>query len=235
MVIGYWDGQGYGNLVPGDASTQTTAVNTMIASGNTELDTGTNYADYCHPRDDTYPLPSSPIPDKSEPPIGDEHADHCVADYMKTSQSYYGNYYGWSYFSHMATALQGYTRQTLGGDYFAITENLYMPWSGTLNWNSLRAEIDAGRPMVFLVDTDANGGTDHFVTVIGYGEIGGTQYYACLTTWSGYGVRWHKFAPIAEGQPWGIFGGITYQILMLDQHTFLPLLHATIGAVGDTR
>jgi hypothetical protein len=232
MVIGYWDGQGYDALVPGDASTQTAAVNAMIASGDSAGDTETNYADYCLPMDDSYTNPA-PLPDKSEPPTGDEHADHCVADYMKTSQSYHGNYYGWSWFSHMGPALQSYTRQVLGNNYFGVTENLYM-FSSSLNWDRLRAEIDAGRPMVFLVDTNADGSTDHFVTVIGYADTGGGQYYACLNTWDD-DIHWFEFAPIEQGQPWGVFGGTTYRILMFDQHLFLPLIQATGGAVGDDR
>ena len=63
MVIGYWDGQGYGALVPGDAYTQTTAVDTMIASGNSDLDLGTNFSDYCFPVEYSFtdpPCPTNP-------------------------------------------------------------------------------------------------------------------------------------------------------------------------------
>ena len=63
--------------------------------------------------------------------------------------------------------------------------------------------------MVFLVDTNGNGSTDHFVTVIGYDDS--THSYGCLDTW-GSTVRWETFAPLADGQPWGIWGGITFQI-----------------------
>jgi hypothetical protein len=230
MAIGYWDGQGYGALVPGDASTQTAAVNTMIASGNTHVVTGTHYSDYAYP-EDYYPNLQL---DLSEPPPGDEPADQCVADYMKTSQSAYGNYYGWSWFMHIGIALQGYTRQALGGDYYGITEDLYMLWDGSLNWDSLRTEIDAGRPMVFLVDTDADGSTDHFVTVIGYAETGGVQYYACHNTWD-LNVHWYEFAPLAQGQYWGVFGATTYRIVEVNQHLYLPHIEGGVGAVGVAR
>jgi hypothetical protein len=82
------DGQGFGDLVPGDAITQTSAVDEMIASEGT----ASHYSDYSQPVD-YYPEMKD---DLSEPPSGDEHPDECVADYMKTSQSAYGNYYGWS-------------------------------------------------------------------------------------------------------------------------------------------
>ena len=86
MIVGYWDGQGYDDLVSGDASTQTSSVDDMISSSD-------NYDDYCVPID-SYP---TLLPDLSELPLGDEHPDNCVADYMKTSQSYHSNYYGWSW------------------------------------------------------------------------------------------------------------------------------------------
>jgi hypothetical protein len=215
MVIGYWDGQGYDTLVPGDASTQTAAVEEMMASEGPV----SNYTDYCEPVDNHPNLQ----PDKSELPMGDEHPDECVADYMKTSQSYYSNYYGWSWFSDVGRAMRQYTSQVSKGAYTGHTRNLYMAWGGSLNWASFRAEIDAGRPMVFLVDTDANGSTDHFVTVIGYGTTGALQYYACLNTWDS-SVHWFLFAPMASLQPWGIYGATAYELVPLDQHVYLPIV-----------
>jgi len=204
MVIGYWDGQGFEALVPGDASTQTAAANAMIASEGP----ASNYTDYCEPLDYSGTHPS-PLPDRSELPTGDEHPDNCVADYMKTSQSYHYNYYGWSWFSHVGQALESYVNLVGQGLYQATTSNLYM-YSG-LDWSSLRAEIDGGHPMVFLVDTDGNGSTDHFVTVIGYDTVGAVPKYACLNTWDG-DIHWFDFAQIAPGQPWGIFGAVTFRI-----------------------
>lgn len=216
MIIGYWDGHGFDDLVPGDAGTQTAAVNEMIASEGP----ASNYTDYCEPID-YYP---DLFPDLSEDPPGDEHPDECVADYMKTSQSYYYNRYGWSWFSHVGTALESYSRQALAsGDYYVRTKNLYMQWDSSLNWDSLRSEINAGRPLVLLVDTDGNGITDHFVTAVGYGIMNGVRYYACLNTWDN-DIHWYEFAPMRQGQAWGLFGGITFQILKLDIHTFLPLV-----------
>jgi hypothetical protein len=55
MVVGYWDGQGYDALVPGDASTQTAAVEKMMASEGP----ASNYTDYCEPVD-YWTAPSSP-------------------------------------------------------------------------------------------------------------------------------------------------------------------------------
>jgi hypothetical protein len=188
MVIGYWDGQGYEDLVEGNASYQTKDVNKSIASQG-------NYVDYCLPID-YYPDPISP--DKSEPPIGDEHDDNCLADFMKTSQSFYSNYYGWSWFKHVNVSLLGYINWT-NPEYDVTVNNLR--W-GDLTWNNFRTEIDAGNPVVLLVDTDGNGWTDHFITAIGYDD---SQNYACYNTWD-TDIHWYEFAEISYGQPWGIYG-----------------------------
>ena len=191
MVLGYWDRRGYGDLVPGDASTQTGAVQQMIASDGP----ASNFADYCEPLDASTP---DILPDKSEDPLGDEHPDECVADYMRTSQSRYGMRYGWSWFSDIARSFQGYVPAASGGRYEASVTNLWLGSMPTLTWDIFRAEIDAGRPMVLLVDTDGSGGTDHFVTAIGYDDAGGARRYACLDTWD-TSVRWADFAPTDAG------------------------------------
>lgn len=207
MVIGYWDGRGYGALVPGGASTQTPAVNQMIASGDVGGLAATNYADYCLPMDSNRDYPIQP--DKSEPPAGDEHPDHCLADWMKTSQSAYWNRYGWGWFSTVRPALIGYVRWLGRPDYAVAAEDYWMSYTPTLSWEVFRAEIDAGRPVVLLVDTGGDGWTDHFVTAVGYDEA--THAYGCLNTWDEY-VWWHKFAPLGVGQAWGIYGGTTFRM-----------------------
>jgi hypothetical protein len=197
MVIGYWDGHGFDDLVAGDAATQTSGVNDMISSTD-------NYDDYCIPID--Y-FPNLRL-DRSEPPFGDEHDDDCIADFMKTSQSYYQNYYGWSWFSDVGDALYRYVR-LVDAHYDATVENVY--WA-SLTWARFRSEIDAGQPVVFLVDTDADGSTDHFVTAIGYGEQYDTPMYACFNTWD-LNVHWYEFAGMRNGQPWGIYGATTFMLV----------------------
>jgi len=64
--------------------------------------------------------------------------------------------------------------------------------------------------MVFLVDSDGDGGTDHFVTVVGYAETP-AQQYGCLDTWyPAEEVRWCNFLQMAGGRPWGIYKGWTF-------------------------
>lgn len=204
MVIGYWDAHGFPDLIPGPSQTQTSAVNAVIASEGTS----SHFSDYGQPLDYSGINPS-PLPDRSEPPFGDEHPDNCLADYMKTSQSYQDNYYGWGWFSPVGPAMATWFNATpYGRDYRAVVSNTYDP---NLIWDALRAEIDASRPVVLLVDTGGDGDTDHFVTGIGYGVDNGVPMVACLDTWNS-GAQWYTFRPLAPGNPWGIWGMVSFLI-----------------------
>ena len=205
MVLGYWDGQGFDDLIPGDAASQTNAVNQAIASDGDS----SNYTDYCLPLDSSG-IHSSPLPDKSEPPDGDEHPDGCLADDMLTSQSARNNYYGWSWSSDVTVGLQKYV-ESLGAPYLVTIRNLYH-WDN-LTWDAYRAEIDAGRPLVLLVDTDGDGNTDHFVTAVGYDVDNGVRRYGAYDTW-GDAVRWETFAAIAPGVSWGVWGATLFDIAL---------------------
>ncbi len=207
MIIGYWDGKGFDNLVSGSGSMQTAAVDDMISS--TE-----HYNDYALPKD-SYPANPNPLPDKSELPVGDEHSDNSIADFMDTSQSYRGLYYGWSFYSDMPTALVRWV-QMVGPQYTATASNRTLPnfYGGTFTWDVFKAEIDAGRPVVLLVDTNADGVTDHFVAAMGYGDDGVNRTYAARNTWD-TGYHWYTFAPMAAGRYWGVYGATLFQIKAL--------------------
>jgi hypothetical protein len=215
MVIGYWDGQGFPALIPGGAASQTSAVNQSIASGN---GANTHYSDYSQPLD-YRPDPISP--DRSEPPAGDEHTSHCVADFMGTSWSSRNNYYGWSWFSDVDDALRDYAAyiNAAHGTSYEVT-SWNESWS-TFSWEKYIAEIDAGRPLVFLVDTNGNGSTDHFVTAIGYRDTSGYPEYACFDTWS-HSVRWERFRAMSSSYSWGIYGA-TYFVPVNESFTGGPL------------
>jgi len=206
MLVGYWDTRWFGKLIPGDASPQSPAVEEMIASSQGAAN---HYTDYALPLDATPSL----LPDRSELPAGDEHASNSLADFMFTSFSSQGNFYGWSWFSDFGPALQGYVayiNATYGASYYVTTADYYI-FNNSFNWSLLQSEIDAGRPLGLLVDTNADGITDHFITAIGYDDSAGVQTYAALNTWDTE-VHWYEFAPMAEGVPWGIFGATTMQI-----------------------
>lgn len=195
MILGYHDGHGFPRLIRGDASFQGDNVNSAIASIE-------HYNDYCLPLDYEPRL----LPDKSEPPFGDEHKDNCIADYMKTSQSYYKNYYGWSWDIHIKPSLEDYV-SAVGRYSCAAKRYDFLDFS----WDLLKKEIDNKRPLVFLVDTDGDGNTDHFIAIVGYNSSGGTMYYGCYNTWDS-NIHWYKFQVMTKGRSWGVYSIVTFDI-----------------------
>ena len=204
MVIGYYDERGYDKLVSGNASTQTNAVNQAIASQG-DVAHPRHYEDYSLPRDDSTP---TILLDKSEPPVGDEHPSDCIADFMKTSWSAANNRYGWSRAENVAPSFISYVN--MRNPAYGPTYGYYKASTGTMTWSVLTTEIDNNRPMVFLVDTNADGQTDHFITVIGYRDQP-SQQYGCWDTWYTT-VRWENFQMIANGVPWGISRGWSFYL-----------------------
>jgi hypothetical protein len=202
MVLGYYDSQGYGDLFAGDAAGQTDAVNQGIASSRPE-DAG-HYEDYSLPIDS----PPTLLADKSEDPPGAAHAHDCIADFMQTSWSARTNYYGWTWSSRVKPAFTNYVQ--LRNPAYRVATTEYLMSSGTLTWEVVTNEISRNRPMVFLVDTDGDGLTDHFVTTVGVRENPERQY-GCLDTWVPYDeIRWSAFENIANHVPWSIARGWSF-------------------------
>jgi hypothetical protein len=207
MIAGYYDAKGY-PLIDGDATAQTAPVNQAIASGgddtSTQFPPGSeqHFEDYAAPMD-----PGNELIDDAYITAGrSPHGNNSIADYMNTSRSSLGLKYGWSYDMDLETGLVGFVNQKEP----AVTVNhMYYPES-EMTWSVLTREIDAQRPMVFLVDTDGNGGTDHFVTVIGYREAPSRQY-ASWDTWS-TSIRWEDFLPMTSGVPWGVYSGHAFSL-----------------------
>ncbi|MCE5347085.1 MAG: C39 family peptidase [Bacteroidales bacterium] len=196
MVLGYYDLHGFPDLIPGDASTQTDAVNAVIASDE-------HYNDYSLPLDDAN---TGFFADKSE--LGGAHANNCIADYMGTSQSIKGNYWGWSLPSDMKPAWENYISEKAPN--YVGTSHKYDFVS--FPWDSLVSNIDRNRPMVFLVDASGDGIYDHYVCVIGYGiDEGGIKYYDCLNTWDGYD-HWYPYKKMAAGVTFGILNCFTFEV-----------------------
>ncbi|MEN8127832.1 MAG: PKD domain-containing protein [Planctomycetota bacterium] len=207
MVVGYYDGLGYTDLISGSAATQTGDVDQAIASGGTWVapnpaGSELHFEDYCIPRDDN---PPNPIQDDdyitaSRTP----HPDDCIADYMNTSKSTAGQRYGWSSNGNISPSFMAYVNQQ-NPSYGPVTTDYY---GGAITWDVLTNEIDNSRPMVFLVDSDGNGSTDHFVTIVGYRVNDSVQEYGCLDTWTpAQTIRWEIFRPMAAGDPWGVRSG----------------------------
>jgi hypothetical protein len=211
MVVGYYDAQGFSDLVPGPASSQTGPVNQVIASGG---DKGNPYPpgseqhfeDYATPLDDTTP---TMLTDDALAKGRTPHASNSLADFMQTSFSERDNRYGWSWSNDMGPAWTGYVQ--LANPSYTANYQEYRYVYGEMTWAVLTAEIDAGHPMVILVDSDGNGSTDHFVPVIGY-RTSPSQQYASWDTWSNDTVRWENFRGMAVGAPWGMWGGWSFQL-----------------------
>jgi len=209
MVVGYWDGHGWDELIPGDATTQTAAVNQAIASDAGSGASG-HYEDYALPKETSFTI----LPDLSQPPAGDEHASNCVADFMHASWSLDGLHYGESVSTMIAPAFTEYVRLK-----YSSSSPVVRTYEGPdLTWELVRQEVEGGRPMVFEVDSSGDAWPDHAVTVVGYREINGMAEYACWDTWNSGLLRWEQFRPLSSDYAWGVWGGTTF----------------TIGAAGPT-
>ncbi len=184
-VLGYWDLQGYANLF--DASGEdlywTDNVKDQISSPE-------HNAKYDQEDDANLPVPPMTS----------------IADWFGTSVDPLD--YGWSYLSYADDAFIGYA------DYrgYAFDSWYESLGSGLFTWEELMAEIDAGRPMMFLVDADGNGGTDHFVPVLGYDDRGDEGLWYGVYTVSIFGelenVAWKQFRPMSADYKWGVGHGI---------------------------
>jgi len=181
MVIGYWDSIGYSDLVDKSA-------NEMIASSG-------NYDDYCLPLDN----PSDIKPDKSEKPEGDEHGDNSVADFMETSQSVYHLSYGATWLGDIVYGMKDYINWKCPQIIAVINGGV-----SSFSWEIYCGEIDANRPVLLVVDCNGDGSVDHAITGIGYDD---NHNYACYNTWN-TDIHWYKFSDVAEGNPWGVYGGV---------------------------
>jgi len=197
MVVGFWDGNGFPDLVTGDADPQSIEVDDMIASDSNFAVCGQSwqdhYQDYSCPRDSWGNI----LPDRSE--TGGAHESNCIGDFMHCSWSLYGMPYGWSGFFDDSYAFAEYFQMVYPGS-TAVTASYFIE---EYSWEDYKSEIDNRRPVVLLVDTDADGFTDHFITGIGYDE---EEYeYGFLNTWD-HDVNWMPWRSIGVGKPWGIYG-----------------------------
>lgn len=187
MVLGYYDTHGFPDLLPGNASAQTDAVNLALASI-------AHYNDYALPLD----AAGAVLEDKSEPPEGDEHAADCLADFLKTSWSVTDAHYGWGWSIDVKPGYESYVR--LASRYEPLMTHSHI---GNFPFQTIRNEIESRRPVVLLVDTDGDGASDHFVTAVGVLTEGGTDYYGCYHTWDGL-LHWYPYRPMSAGAAWGV-------------------------------
>ncbi|WP_020590206.1 PEP-CTERM sorting domain-containing protein [Desulfobacter curvatus] len=184
-ILGYYDLHGYDSL--------------FDASGWNDVRLTSNVQDEIS--SPAHNLKYDPEPDE---PYLDDPPDASIADFFHTSEdkSYISEpqTYGWSYLSDAADAFIGYAKYRGYDDWDAWNEPF---GSEGFTWNIFTNEIDNDRPVMFLIDTDADNSTDHFVPVFGYNTE--TMEYACYTTRDGAEsetVSWQSFQDM--GNDWGI-------------------------------
>jgi len=212
MVMGYWDLQ-YPTLVAGDVQAENQAALQMVASHRIEGGSARHYEDYSLPKDD-----ASVQPDRSEPPAGDEHADDCVADFFQTSRSALGLGYGWTWGSAIPSGLVAYARSR---GFIATTDRVGYDEAG---WVAYCAEIDAGRPVMLVVDASGDGWCDHSMIGIGYRELDGVRDYACHNTWDRE-THWYRWKAPTDGAAMGVGLFDTFSVVPLPRPAPPPHHH----------
>lgn len=158
----------------------------------------------------------NPTPDCSTLPAP---PDTSLACWMETSVD--PLQYGWSYLSYTDDAFEGYV------DYRGYECSAwYEHYGSTLTWQDLVGEIDAERPLMFLVDSDGNGGTDHFVPVLGYDDRGDDGlWYAYYTTWTeSETVYWSQFRAMSDEYSWGVYSATFVHMTPIPEPATLGLV-----------
>lgn len=232
MIMGYYDANGFGNLIVGDAFDPGNLANVheAIASsgdgvynsgygpdaGDTPATPGTghigDYALYVYSgidyEDSSDYGSSTLIPDLSDPEVRaatgvTPHADNCLADFLRASRSFLGLTMGGSWPYAVGPGMEDYAAYR---GYTAISTYLRYG-EDEFNLGILAREISNGRPVLVGVDSDGNGSADHAVTAIGYDFL--TGRYACYTTGGG-GIEWYDFT--AVGSAFGVDSGVLFRL-----------------------
>jgi len=185
-VFGYWDLNGYDNLFDAsgwDAIRLTAHVQDQISSS-------AHNAKY-----DSYP----------DDPFVPEPPDTSIADFMRTSEEW--RIYGGTSPGLVKRGVQDYA------EYRGYQFNCSWHWWDEVLAQVLKTEIDAGRPMLFGVDSDGSGPSgamidagDHLVPVVGYDDRGADGFwYGYYTTWrEEETLSWAQIHKQARGLPWGV-------------------------------
>ncbi len=203
-IFSYWDRNGYGNLIQGSVDSNVASTSHIRRWYENPIvgDRGNSNA---------Y---------STADPLAAADTDDCIADFMGTSRytdtmpnlNPYNLTNGGTYAFY--TPMAGYRGISTGMvDYaawrgYTITSN-NLEYVGTgdssLTWGAFTAQIDAGKPVIFLVDSNGDGTSDHFVPVFGY-DTTGNQYFAYdewgTTGQVGNGGRWETFQGM--GPAWGV-------------------------------
>ena len=203
-VIGYYDLNGFPNLFDADGWEQVR----LTANVRNQISSPEHNAKY------------DPHPDNANLPVPPNTS---IACWFQTSVDPLP--FGWSNAARSDDAFIGYTT------YRGYECTSFHRYYGALSWSDITDEIDAMRPMVFLVDIDGDSGVDHFVPVFGYDDRGAAgKFYACYDGWSETEtVVWKEYRPI--GDPWGV-GYVTFAHITPEPATLSIL---ALGAMAMIR
>ena len=199
MIMGYWDVNGYPNLFNAQGSLVYSESNVQD-----QISSPAHNSKY----DPTPDISDSilPVPPKTS-----------IADFLGTSVDPLA--FGDTYIDEGAASV---AYANYRGYALTYTNNYY-----STTWSTLVSEINAGKPILFYVDSNGDGYVDHAVPAIGYNTDynGLGPYYECYTTASeGEAPVWYKFQPEVAGQPYGVYGAVQLDLQPVPEPATIALL-----------
>lgn len=208
-LFAYWGIHGYDDLFPENLKHAT------VDELNKWMSSEEHYNDYFLPKDN-FP-PYTIMPDKSELPIGDEHPDNCIADFLGTGFSRYHCPGGLTLPVGLKPGIDNYVKHFTPNYKSECKEYSFEKFP----WDSLVSNIDRNHPMVALVNMNNDSNPyDHWALVIGYKNDGANKYFACVSLKGT--LRWFPYTEVYEDvneEQWRIFLIYTFNIQKLSYHT----------------
>lgn len=201
-LFAYWGIHGYDDLFPERLKHAT------VDELNKWMSSEEHYNDYFLPKDN-FP-PYTIMPDKSELPIGDEHPDNCIADFLGTGFSRYHCPGGLTLPIGLKSGIDNYVKHFTPNYKSECKEYAF----DIFPWDSLVSNINRNHPMVALVNMNNDSNPyDHWALVIGYKDDGANKYFACVSLQGT--LRWFPYTEIYEDasvEQWRIFLIYTFNI-----------------------
>ena len=186
MVMGYWDQHGYGNLARGENGIEfTQAAKDMIAGPDHILAGKEN-----KPKNGGFFFGNGDYRNSPSLP-NHENNPTSLADFIRTSNGF--SDIGWT-----KVGMERYAGWRGHGGFKATQYD-----RAKFGFERVMAEVDAGRPLLAIVDIDADGIWDHATAIAGYDSSARTV--AMVEYDKDHAVmKWFKYAPPRPGITYGI-------------------------------
>ena len=206
--MSYWDTRGYPDLIQGNVDDNVASPQHIAAWYTSDANTLLNSYVLRNDADDEN--------DYTDPLHSQSYENNSIADFMGTSRGDYSSA-GWNLnFAPNASSEQQFNEEGIPTivsgmvDYAAYRGCLayaeYIPYTDDL-WDQFRAEIDAGRPVIFFVDLGLDGVADHSVPCFGYRYDGADIEYYYYNLFAGFeSGDWADFRVLQSGARWSIMG-----------------------------